>query len=464
MSSGPPVESSAASRGAAGGATDALVAELMQDLKGLAPLEAIGHLSERITRLVEENQGLAEEVLRSYEQLNLVFDIAQQVAHIVSVSEIERVLAGRIATLLGAEAAAVVSSDGAPRSYAAAAGGRAAALPAGVLEQVATHIERVRRTRQVSVTGVGSHQVILGPLLRLGEKVDVVLAVRRARDEDFRSGDVLMLHSVLSFGGQIISNSELHEKLGRMSFEVTRALVAAIDKKDHYTCGHSERVGFFARLTGQQMGLAADQLQTLEWSGLLHDVGKIGIPEEILNKPGRLTADEFAIVKLHPGMGYEILKPIESFEGVLEGVLHHHEAPDGTGYPDGLKGDQTPLLARIIHVVDIFDALTSTRSYRAPFSIQKAIEILRAESGTKVDGDVAEAFLAALERWRCEQPARFDEMFRSKGSLEPGPVPPAEGASKPRSARRTAAGRRRRGGEKRAAAGKRSGRRRRTDK
>jgi HD-GYP domain-containing protein (c-di-GMP phosphodiesterase class II) len=408
------------SPGPGSGAAEARAAVPLDDLKGLAPLDTIAQLSERITRLIEENQGLADEVLRCYEQLNVIFDIAQQVAHLVNVSDIEQVLAERIATLLGAEAAVVIDSEGAPRSR------PAPALLPGVLLEAAAHLDKARQTRRVVVTCLGPHQLILGPLVRLDGRVDVILALRRGEIQDFRSGDVLMLDSVLSFGGQIISNTELHEKLGRTLFEVTRALVAAIDKKDHYTSGHSERVGFFARLTGQQMGLTAEQLQILEWSGLLHDVGKIGIPEEILNKPDRLTEEEFGIIKRHPVMGYEILKPIRSFEGVLEGVLHHHEAPDGTGYPDGLKGDETPLAARIIHVVDIFDALTSTRAYRAPFSVEKAIEILRAESGTKVDPQVTAAFLAALERWRCENPARFTETFRSKGSLEIRPDPPAE--------------------------------------
>ncbi len=408
------------------GAAEAWAAELINHLRGLAPLDAIAQLSERITHLIEENRGLADEVLRCYEQLNLIFDIAQQVAHLVSVSDIEQVLADRIAALLGAEAAVVIDSDSVSRSRPAPAGRAARELPPSVLQEAAAHIEQARQTRRVVVTSLGPHQLILGPLVRLNGRVDVILALRRGEIQDFHSGDVLILDSVLSFGSQIISNSELHEKLGRTLFEVTRALVAAIDKKDHYTSGHSERVGFFARLTGQQMGLAAEQLQTLEWSGLLHDVGKIGIPEEILNKPDRLTDEEFAIIKRHPVMGYEILKPIESFEGVLEGVLYHHEAPDGTGYPDGLKGEETPLPARIIHVVDIFDALTSTRAYRAPFSVEGAIEILRAESGTKVDPQVTAAFLAALERWRRENPARFTEMFRSKGSLEISPGRSAE--------------------------------------
>lgn len=142
----------------------------------------------------------------------------------------------------------------------------------------------------------------------------------------------------------------------------------------------------------------------LEWAGLLHDVGKIGIPEEILNKPGKLTDEEFAIIRKHPRMGYDILKPIASFEGVLSAVLHHHENIDGSGYPDGQTGDETPVAAKIIHVVDVFDALTSARSYRAAFSVEKACAILRSEAGTKMDAQIVAAFCRALEKARLAGP------------------------------------------------------------
>jgi HD-GYP domain-containing protein (c-di-GMP phosphodiesterase class II) len=219
------------------------------------------------------------------------------------------------------------------------------------------------------------------------------------------------MDSVLAFGGQIISNSELHERLRRMSIEVTRALIAAIDKKDHYTSNHSERGGFLTRLTAQELGVPLEEQQYMEWAGLLHDVGKIGIPEEILCKPGKLTEAEFAIIREHPRMGYEILQPIRSFKHVLDGVLYHHEYPDGSGYPEGLKGEEIPLVARIIHVVDTFDALTSTRAYRKAFTVDRALEMIRAEMGRRIDGPVAEAFFRALDRFRREQPAQFAQLF-----------------------------------------------------
>jgi HD-GYP domain-containing protein (c-di-GMP phosphodiesterase class II) len=394
-------------------------------LEGLEQLDVLTGAAQRLSTLAEENEGLAEEVLRGYEQLNLIFEITREIAPVTRPAEIERVLASRIGAPLRAEAVCVVSSNGHRQVHATRNGTPLSPEPLlELLPAIQDSIERVRLNRRVCVTsievkkGVRAYHVILGPLLRLDDKVDVVLGFRSHPAPEYTAGDMMLLDSLLTFGGQIISNSELHERLSRVSFQVTRALVAAIDQKDHYTSGHSERVGFLARLTGEQLGLRLEELQTLEWAGLLHDVGKIGVPEEILNKPGKLTSEEFDVIKKHPEMGYEILRPLTSFEGVLAAVLLHHETPDGSGYPRGLRGDETPLFARIVRVVDMFDALTSARSYRGAFTIPEAFEIIRKDSGTKVDREVASAFLTAAQNFARDYPAEFDAMFgRHSGAL-----------------------------------------------
>ncbi|MEW6252983.1 MAG: HD-GYP domain-containing protein, partial [Planctomycetota bacterium] len=379
----------------------------------LGQLDAAARLVQRIGQLVEENSGFANEVLQNYEQLNLIFDLTQQIAHVTDAQVIERLLLQRVARLLQARTLLLVTSGGTVQLHETGERSPApagAVAPPALLPAVSEAVDFVRRTRQVRVVAAAEgRQVIAGPLVRLDERVDVIVA-ERAR-EAYSAGDMMLVESMLSFGGQIISNTELHERLRRMSLEVTRAMVAAIDKKDHYTSGHSERGGFLTRLTAQQMGLSPAEQQTMEWAGLLHDIGKIGIPEEILCKPGKLTPEEFERIKQHPRMGYEILKPIASFEMVLDGVLHHHEYPDGSGYPDGLKGDAIPLVARIIHVVDTFDALTSTRAYRQAFSVDKALEIIAQEKGRRIDPQAADAFFAALAAYRGAEPADFAVRF-----------------------------------------------------
>lgn len=377
----------------------------------LAHLESAARLVQRIDQLQAENAGFANEVLQNYEQLNLIFDLTQQIAQVAEARAIEKLLLQRVARLLAAQTVTLVTTGGECRIYDDGARSPGGSPPTPLVRPTEAVTDHVRQTRQVQVTTIAGRQVIAGPLVRLDDKVDVVLGVRPTGCPAFTAGDMLLVESVLAFGGQIISNSELHERLRRMSIEVTRALVAAIDKKDHYTSGHSERGGFLTRLTAQELGVLPAEQQVMEWAGLLHDVGKIGIPEEILCKPGKLTKEEFEIIKQHPRMGYEILKPIASFELVLNGVLYHHEYPDGSGYPEGLVGDQIPLVARIIHVVDTFDALTSTRAYRAAFSIEKAMEIIEADKGARIDAAVADAFFRAFAAYRQNEPEDFAAKF-----------------------------------------------------
>ena len=232
----------------------------------------------------------------------------------------------------------------------------------------------------------------------------------RCRTE-FASGDMLLFDSVLAYGGHVLRNLSLVERLKRTSFETVRALVSAIDKKDRYTCGHSERVGILARMTGREMGLAPEDIQELEWAGLLHDIGKIGIPESILNKPGKLTNDEYAVIKKHPQMSYDVLEPIEALAGVMRTVIEHHENFDGTGYPKGLRGEAISLSGRIMHVVDVFDALTSDRAYRGAYDIEKALAILRQDAGTKFDATVVDSFIRVLDQIEELRPAEFQELF-----------------------------------------------------
>jgi len=378
-------------------------------------LERIDRASRAIettARLLDENEGLADEVLRSYEQLNLIFDFTQQIASLINTKEIVHALLSRLGETLSANTVLVVNSAGLYRAYDVpnriwVSDGDLSLLSTDLIDE----IEAVRKSRQISVVSSPAARIALGPLSRLDNKTDVVLAIRLQHQDEFTSGDTLMIESILSFGGQIIVNSEIHGRLRRMSIESTRALVAAIDKKDHYTSGHSERVGYLARLVGRRLGLAQNELQILEMSGLLHDVGKIGIPENILCKPGKLTSEEYDIIKKHPRMGYEILKPIASFGEILDGVQYHHENPDGSGYPDGLAGPDIPLFARIIHVVDVFDALTTTRSYRVAFSIDQAREILLKESGEKLDEEVVRIFLTLLLELCEERPEAFAHIF-----------------------------------------------------
>lgn len=385
----------------------------------VAHVDSAARLVQRVDELVTENAGFANEVLKTYEQLNLIFDLTQQITQVTEAGTIEALLIERVARLLQVDRVSVLSSDGGQRIHVHARTGRPALLYATVCEPALQELAQlVRTSRQVQVCQVDGQHTIAGPLLRLDDRVDVVVAQRAGGDGVFQASDMMLVESVLAFGGQIISNTEMHERLRKMSLEVTRAMVAAIDKKDHYTSGHSERGGFLTGLTARELGVPISEQQYMEWAGLLHDVGKIGIPEEILCKPGKLTPGEYEVIKKHPQMGYEILQPIASLSVILDGVLYHHESPDGTGYPAGLKGDEIPLVARIIHVVDTFDALTSTRAYRRAFTIEQATDIINQEKGTRVDAVTVDAFFGAFRRYRQEEPHDFRARFGERMERE----------------------------------------------
>lgn len=175
------------------------------------------------------------------------------------------------------------------------------------------------------------------------------------------------------------------------------SLANAIEGRDIYTRGHVERVSTYATELGRRIGVSDRDLYTLRLGGIVHDIGKVAVPDHILNKPGRLTDEEFAIVQRHPVVGHDILQPSRSFRGVLPLVRWHHERPNGTGYPDGLRGDRLPLLPRIVAVADVFDALSTSRSYRPAFAMDKCIAILRdAAAKGELDPELVELLLEIL--------------------------------------------------------------------
>lgn len=186
-----------------------------------------------------------------------------------------------------------------------------------------------------------------------------------------------------------------------------RTILHALDCKDHYTYGHSTRVAYFSLTLGREIGLDEDELYDLELSALFHDIGKIGVPDSVLNKPSRLTEDEFLQMKSHPEKSYEILQGFTHFEKVATFAKYHHERWDGRGYPDGLKGEDIPLFSRIILIADTFDAMTSTRVYRKGLDYEIAYEELEEFSGSQFDPDLAKAFVRAMKKEEAKQEKTF---------------------------------------------------------
>jgi HD-GYP domain-containing protein (c-di-GMP phosphodiesterase class II) len=195
----------------------------------------------------------------------------------------------------------------------------------------------------------------------------------------------------------LLANVVLYHDLEQFVINMVRSLVFAIEAKDVYTRGHSERVNRYAMLTAERLQIDEAEKNVLNWASILHDIGKIGIPESILNKPARLNDEEFKVIKGHPKKGHDILEPLEQLASCLPSILHHHERLDGKGYPHGLKGAEIPFLARIIAVADTFDAITSNRAYRSAKAAEKALAIVEEVAGTQLDPVVVEAFKEVYE-------------------------------------------------------------------
>ena len=186
-------------------------------------------------------------------------------------------------------------------------------------------------------------------------------------------------------------------KLQQYYLETVKSLAKAIEAKDFYTRGHSERVAQYAVAIAKRLNFSAEELQLMEDVCILHDVGKIGVPESILGKPGPLSDEEYEIIKKHPGIGEEILKNVEYLKPGLSVVSDHHERPDGKGYPRALKADEINILASIVSVADAYDAMTSDRPYRKALAQDKAVSLIRENVGTQFDERVVKAFIESLK-------------------------------------------------------------------
>jgi len=189
---------------------------------------------------------------------------------------------------------------------------------------------------------------------------------------------------------------EMEDRYRKQALAMACSLVSIVDLRDTFTSGHSSRVAEYVRATGIRLGLSDAELDNVVMASLLHDIGKVGVPDHVLLKRGRLTPEEFVQVKKHPELGWMALKNMEDFKPISLIVLHHHERMDGAGYPGGLKGNAIPLGARIIAVADSYDALTSNRPYRSARAKQQAIDEMLRCVETQFDPRVLAAFLDSI--------------------------------------------------------------------
>jgi len=239
---------------------------------------------------------------------------------------------------------------------------------------------------------------VLVPLIAHDKPVGLIDIITDSPEGEITNRDLSLLTILAKQAALAIENVKLYESIKKDQISIIRALASTVDAKDHYTLGHSQKVSEFSVLISEELGLSEREIEIIKYAGLLHDIGKIAIPDDIIKKPSKFSDQDFEIAKKHPVIGSKIIKEIESLAPMVPIVLYHHERFDGKGYPDGLKGEDIPLGARIVHVADAYDTMVSARAYRDMLPPELAISELRKNAGTQFDPKIVDAFITSLRK------------------------------------------------------------------
>jgi putative nucleotidyltransferase with HDIG domain len=246
---------------------------------------------------------------------------------------------------------------------------------------------RIPALRQLATHG------LIVPLMFEGQRLGILFGGDKIDRTPITSVDTKLVDSLANSLAIFLQNTILYEDMEAMFMGTLKALTSSIDAKDSYTLGHTERVAMLARHLAMAMDLDASVAERVYLSGLLHDVGKIGVPESVLTKPGALTAEEFEQIKMHPEIGARILRDIRPMQDLVDGVLYHHERWDGRGYPHKLAGENIPLFGRILCLADSFDAMSSNRTYRDALPHAQVLAQIDECRGTQFDPTLAQVFV-----------------------------------------------------------------------
>lgn len=384
-----------------------------------------------MSTLPEMSSEQAVEMLQAHEGLQALYKVGSAISVADDIDQLYEIIVASVLESSGAERAALLIRD----------------ADTGTIEPVAVQCVgersgssiRVSRTvvDQVLNAGVSavSNDAVDDPRFKgdsiSEQNINAVMCVPVSGKEDvlgalyvdttlvmrsFGDTDLEILAAIGFQAGVAIERARLVERLESLFIGANRALVAAVEARDPYTHGHSERVTAMGLSLADMLGLSNRECEIVELSGLLHDVGKIGVPEAVLKKAGKLTEEEFDHIRRHSAQGGEIVRNIRHpyIDDVVDAVRHHHERWDGKGYPDGLSGDGICRISRLLAVSDTFDAMTSDRPYRKGMDEGKALSILRDVAGSQLDPDMVEAFLGAFSSGTIQNLTTTESPWKSK--------------------------------------------------
>ena len=357
-------------------------------------------ISSRVSELEHELNGLSKAMADRFEELALIHDLTERLNLEDDCETICDGLLLQLGTCIGAETIAIElfgDHETGIRSQLFHVGASIEVKEIEAIDGICDSDSTVAVNNDwVSPSGWARRAVVVR-IEHQQRAMGKMVAIRHLGHEEFGTIEADLMKSTSMMLGMHLANQRQYLEMQQMFEGTIQSLVSALDAKDAYTSGHSTRVAELTVELASRLGYDADQLANIRMAGILHDIGKIGVDDSVLRKPGKLTDEEFEQIKTHPVLGYEILKGIRRFRDILPAVRHHHESWDGSGYPDGLKGEDIPRDAQIMAVADAFDAMTSDRPYRPGMSLERVTAIFLNGRGQQWAADVVDTLLSATE-------------------------------------------------------------------
>jgi HD-GYP domain-containing protein (c-di-GMP phosphodiesterase class II) len=374
---------------------------------------------EDLANSTSDIDNLSAEIVRNYEEINFLYDVSRMLGGVIRPDRACEIILQQAMQTIGAKKASIMLLDEETNElYISTARGIAPQIIStervkvgeGICGLVAENgkallvndaaqydaLKGKTSPERYETESFLSFPLLISPMKVNKEVLGVINMTDKASRENFTTSDQQLLEAIATQAAVAIKNGKLYEHLKRLFVDTVEALVSTIDAKDPYTHGHARRVAQTSITISKQLGLSDESIEEVQLAALLHDIGKIGVPESVLLKPSKLDDKEWAQMRMHPECGAQIIQHISLMNpDIIDGVKHHHERQDGTGYPDRLAQNAIPSIARIISVADAFDAMISDRPYRKAMSEGDAIMNLNRSSGSQLDNNAVEAFLAA---------------------------------------------------------------------